>query len=219
MKELFYSGLGLSLVISGFILIASLSSSLAPRARSQDVLPPPADMPIDLQALPPAPDGAPVFDMPPLEGGDPGGFVPPEGLPANGQPAPIVNDTQPLRQDPFVPIVIPGRQAPIAPGVNVAAPEEDAAPAPGDEFYDATDPWRSHYLKEYKLSGVIWDVSQPKALFKNPEGKMLTLRRKSILGREGSVVIAVRESEVIFLQPGPGGDYEKGTVKILSLRK
>lgn len=219
MKELFYSGLGLSLVISGFILIASLSSSLAPRARSQDVPPPPADMPVDLNALPPAaPDNGAVFDLPTGEGADPG-FVPPEGPPTNGQPAPVVNDTQPLRQDPFVPIVIPGRQAPIAPGVNVAAPPTETAPVPGDEFYDANDPWRAHYLKEYKLTGVIWDVSQPKALFRNPEGKMLTLRRKSILGREGSVVIAVRESEVIFLQPGPGGDYEKGTVKILSLRK
>lgn len=219
MRQLAISTFGLALMISGFLVIASLSSSLSPQALSQEAPPPenfdPSQMNIpDATSLPP--EGAA-----PVEGAaeNPSSEPMPEPVPAmeSVETSAVTGEVVPVRQDPFIPVVPPSR-----PQSNVLIPSEVDPTQQGpvsDEFYDPNDPWRAFYLREYKLTGVLWSTTSPKAMFITPEGRTLTVKRKTFLGREGAVVLTVRESEVIFLLPGPGRNYENGTVKIVSMRK
>lgn len=212
-------------MVAGFIMIASLTSSLAPRARSQSAEAPP---PVDWQ-----PDPTQMLETPPAETGGP------SEIPAVGNPEAVLEipevtsdpidgappldsasgEQLPLRQDPFMPMLFPSKPSPKVQVSTPGEPLPENGEIPSEEFFDPNDPFRMHFLKDYKLTGVLWSNSSPKAMFLSPEGGTLTVRRKSVLGREGAVVITVRESEVLFLVPGPGKNYENGTVKILSLRK
>jgi|GEM_PF-5547015 len=213
-------------MVGGFIMIGSLTSSLAPRARSQGTET--AQPPTDWQ-----PDPTQMLEAPPVNEGAPA------ELPAAGAPEAVLEipelnaeavegappldsasgEQLPLRQDPFIPMLLPSKPAPKVQVSTTGEPLPENGEVPSEEFFDPNDPYRMHFLKDYKLAGVLWSNSSPKAMFRSPEGSTLTVRRKSILGREGAVVITVRESEVLFLVPGPGKNYENGTVKILSLRK
>lgn len=222
MRQFLMSSMGLGLMIAGFILIASLSSSLSPQAVSQTP-PPPQDFDPSSMNIPenvPMPEGASPADggESPLPSMDSEPILDQMAAPQDLSTSPVTGESMPLRQDPFIPMISPARPQSNVQIVSGAEVPADLGPE-SDEFFDPNDPLRAHYLREYKLSGVLWSTSNPKAMFATPDGRTLTLKRKSFLGREGAVVLTVRESEVIFLLPGPGRNYENGTVKILSMRK
>ena len=214
MKQFFTSILGLCLMMAGFVFIASITGSFAPQAVSQTP-PPPQDFDPNLMMIPeeaPPPESVPIPDS----GAEP--MLDQTTAPQDLSTSPLTGESMPLRQDPFIPMIAPARpQSNVQIGSGIQMPS-DLGPV-SDEFFDPNDPLRAHYLREYKLSGVLWSTNNPKAMFATPEGRTLTLKRKSFLGREGAVVLTVRESEVIFLLPGPGRNYENGTVKIMSMRK
>lgn len=81
----------------------------------------------------------------------------------------------------------------------------------------STNPYTSYYLKTYKISGILWGVNRPKAIVTAPSGQKLSIFIGTRLGREGGVVWAIREKEVVFLLPDKNGEYRNGSPKILRI--
>jgi hypothetical protein len=84
--------------------------------------------------------------------------------------------------------------------------------------FEATNPYVSHYIKDYKISGILWGVKRPKALVLTPSGQLLSVYIGTRLGREGGVAWSIREKEVVFLMPDKSGDYRSGSPLILRMR-
>lgn len=80
------------------------------------------------------------------------------------------------------------------------------------------DPLLVHFLKDYQVIGLIWGVKKPRAMVKLPTGRVVTISPGMRLGREGGVVRAIREKEVVFIVPDREGDYKKGSSVVLQMR-
>lgn len=79
------------------------------------------------------------------------------------------------------------------------------------ETHIEANPLKRWPLEEYSLVGVVWNVSSPKAMITDKEGKMHVIRIKDRLGVLQAIVIRIEEGRVIF--------NEKGNLKTLHLRK
>lgn len=90
---------------------------------------------------------------------------------------------------------------------------------PRDQVYDVNDPLQAYELREYRLVAVLWDVNEPRALVATPDGKIWTIRQKYRLGRGGAVVAAIRESEVIIVEPNVDGTFKGAPTRILTMKK
>lgn len=108
------------------------------------------------------------------------------------------------RRDPFLPANITPlnsadkNQSPVIPDQR---PQGDA------ELLANPDPLLAYYSRDYRLVGVLWDVRQPKAMIRDPNGGVYTLKVKTRLGREGGAVAAIRENEVIVAFPDSSGHF------------
>jgi len=120
-------------------------------------------------------------------------------------------------RDPFLPPT--SIKAPTNPYMQKGQNDFDDSSFDDDsEGSASTTPYTSYYLKTYKISGILWGVSKPKAIVTAPSGQNLSIFIGTRLGREGGVVWAIREKEVVFLLPDRNGDYRNGTPMILRMR-
>lgn len=194
-----------------------------PNAPAQPNAPPDAANPGQEMALPP--DGAPpAGNLPPPPGQD--AQIPPEGaedlqggpqdIPAGdgtafrGASDGFIYNPEGLR-DPF----FPGR------GVQPEQPKGPELPLPptAEPDFDPKDPLQAFELREYRLVAVLWDVRDPKAMVSTPDGKVWTIRQKVRLGRAGAVVAAIRESEIVVVEPNPDGSYVNASTRVISIKK
>lgn len=218
MKSSIQKSIAVGIMGLGAVLGLWISSARGPQAKAQEgatqssdpqALPPPQEFnPQDFQTLPPefnpqdpqqaVPEGA-ESSAPPNSPEDfsfrtvnPEGFIyNPEGL-----------------RDPFFQVRKGGQQT----------RPEDEQPSVEMEF-NPQDPLQAYPLNEYRLVGVLWDVREPRAMVLTPNGKVYSVRRKIRLGREGAVVAAVRESEVVVVQPNPDGTYVNASTRVISMKK
>src|SRR5690606_25012264 len=86
------------------------------------------------------------------------------------------------RRDPFVPYINPELKLTLAQDVPL-------------------EPLQKVALGELKLIGIIWDVGRPKALVVDPAGKSHIIIENSKIGTERGYVAAIREGEVIVVEP------------------
>lgn len=214
----------------GALLGFWISSSSGPWAQAQmdGSLPPPdAGFPPPEANLPPPDQGLPpnMGSVPMPEGGmvppampeqDPSGFPGDEGglqmqIPDEFNFKPVspegfIYNPEGLR-DPFIPI----RKG------KVELPPEMRPP--GEVEFNPQDPLQAFSVSEYKLVGVLWDARDPRAMVRTPEGKVYTIRKKIRLGREGAVVAAIRESEIVVVEPNPDGTYVNASTRIITMKK
>lgn len=205
----------------------------------QNLPPPDQALPPPDQALPPAlppptgqmptPEGnvVPPDLPPPSEGMDPGqsSGQNPQQIPPAGEdgvrlqvpqefsyktenPEGFIYNPEGLR-DPFVPT----RRG----KVEVAPPTE--VKQSNEIDFNPQDPLQAYTLAEYRLVGILWDVREPRAMVQTPEGRVYTIRRKIRLGREGAVVAAIRESEIVVVEPNPDGTYVNASTRVIPMRK
>ncbi|MBX2996685.1 MAG: pilus assembly protein PilP [Bdellovibrionaceae bacterium] len=202
-------------------------------------LPPPQAVPAQAQpAVPPAPNPdlppPPSNELPPPSSEFPAGQLSIEGAPALAPPAldasadPGLRTSNPEgffydpsgRRDPFMP-PRSFQFAPTEAGTGYTgrpATEPHLGQGPGDaaDLMVNQDPLLSYYVKDFKLIGVLWDVNDPKAMVRGPNNGVYTIRMKMKMGRESAVVAAIREREIVLVQPDDKGDYSKG--ETLSIR-
>ncbi|PWU15963.1 MAG: hypothetical protein C5B49_11190 [Bdellovibrio sp.] len=89
----------------------------------------------------------------------------------------------------------------------------------GEVDYDPHDPLQSYELKQYHLVGVLWNVPEPKAMVSTPDGKVWTIRQKVRLGREGAVVAAIRESEIVLVKANADGTFKNAVPIVMAMKK
>ncbi len=66
-----------------------------------------------------------------------------------------------------------------------------------DEKMEAIRRWP---LQQYKLIAVIWDVSNPKAMIADPDGKKHLLKRSYRIGDQDGLITNIKEGSITVLQ-------------------
>lgn len=206
-------------LICGLALGYSVATSLF-RAEAQMPNGPPA---------PPPTEGLPPEDFPPVE------MIPGAGAPqfdANGLP--LDSGAGPSAQTPLEPalkIVNPegfiynpeGLRDPFFPvrrgGPIVQDRPQDEVKQHAEVEYDPREPLQSDRLLDYRLVGVLWDVRDPRALILTPQGRVMTVKKKFRLGREGAVIVAIRESEIVVAEPNPDGTYSNASTRVITMKR
>ena len=102
------------------------------------------------------------------------------------------------RRDPFIPFVDPNP--------NTAEKGKKVLPeAPADSL-------QSYDLGQFKLTGVLWNVGDPKAMVTSPTGKIFLVKNRTKIGRNDGFVAAIREGEIVVVEPTPDGTGAQTTV-------
>lgn len=195
-----------------FLLFMVLAGEVqAQPAGAQTQAPPdfPPSMPEAGQIPPAVPPGSmPPQSPPPNMGGlapgappamsmDPGfsGGAMPQGMDDATmviQPSPEGYTYDPTgRRDPFKPY---GQSQ----QVQVVLPQREESP---DKPPMPTDPLQMFDISQFRLVGIIWQVKNPKAVVRDPIGKMHLIYRETKIGRNSGFVASIREGEVIVVEP------------------
>lgn len=207
-------------IICGVALGYSVATSLF-RAQAQvnpgEVAPPPPTEGLPPDNFPPVDmvpgAGAPQFDANglPLDVGGAGSIQTPlEPSLKVVNPEGFIYNPEGLR-DPFFPVRKGGPRM-------VEQPQADIREQAEVE-YDPREPLQADRLMDYRLVGVLWDVRDPRALIQTPQGRVVTIKKKHRLGREGAVVVAIRESEIVVAEPNPDGTYSNATTRVILMKR
>ncbi|MCB0393638.1 MAG: pilus assembly protein PilP [Bdellovibrionales bacterium] len=74
-------------------------------------------------------------------------------------------------------------------------------------------------LEEIKLVGIIWGSNRPKAMFMDPDKRTHIVNTNERVGRNRGYIAAIREGEVVIVEPfGKDGDISYKTI-ILKLER
>lgn len=84
---------------------------------------------------------------------------------------------------------------------------------------EITDPLQLHTLDKFTLIGILWDVNKPRAMVRDPDGRVYVIVKNTRIGRNEGYVAAIREGEVVVIETFY--DEGNGTKQsaILSLKK
>lgn len=80
------------------------------------------------------------------------------------------------------------------------------------------DPLLAFPTRDYRVTAILWGVKKPRAVLVAPNGKAYKVYPSVRVGREGAVIWAIREKEVVFLTPDESGNYKKGTALVVQMR-
>ncbi len=158
------------------------SKTSATMAPTMDLQPPSSG------GLPPAPIDMPTLDAPP----------------AQTEAVPIFQNSEGYtydptgRRDPFRPFGLLNNIVKV-PGPIIPPNEVNRAPPPA---LTPTEPLQQFDLAQLKVVGIVWEVRNPKAMIRDPLGKLHLVLRESKIGRNNGFVAAIREGEVIVVEPG-----------------
>jgi hypothetical protein len=139
---------------------------------------PPVEAPAPEAANPAPEPAAPAAEAPHSEGDKPGGRI----------------------KDPFM---IPNDIYDALTKKNAPPPEAPAAPMVSADTIDSSKPPEIRWpLRQYRLTGVIWGVSTPKATFMDPNNEMHIYRLKDQIGNGGAVITRIHSGEVVVIEAG-----------------
>lgn len=133
-------------------------------------------------------------------------FAPPKiifSLPGEGSSVPLSDGESPPPNVGF------DSQGPLVPGAQVVGP-----PA---TFSGGQDPLSSYHLRDFKVVAILWDVRSPRAMVRLPNNRVYTIGVKTKMSRENAVVAAIREREVVMVQPAQDGGYRGGEIRVLKM--
>lgn len=130
----------------------------------------------------PPPTADPAMQSPPQQAP----VVPPGG--ATGAPSSVLSGfMEPFeykpegRKDPFS---VPSVEKPLPPG----------------SFHGPTLPLQKFRLDELALTGIIWDVVRPRAMLRDPTGKIHVVGLNAKLGNQNGYVAVIREGEIVVIE-------------------
>jgi len=61
-------------------------------------------------------------------------------------------------------------------------------------------PLQQFELKDLKLTGIIWDVSRPRAMLKDPKGRVHIVGPNAKLGKRNGYIAVIREGELVIVE-------------------
>lgn len=73
-------------------------------------------------------------------------------------------------------------------------------PLPPGMFHGPVLPLQKFRLEELSLIGVIWDVSKPRAMLKDPSGRVHVVGPNAKLGMQNGYIATIREGEIVVIE-------------------
>lgn len=190
------------MIVLGVLAIVWVSSSTVGPARSQQNQPGPA-APGAPNSKPNPTPSAPTMDIPPPEAQS---LIPGETPAPGASPAPTeayipgFQNSEGYTYDPT------GRRDPFRPfGLTVAPKPGPSAPITSPNVkpipVSPAEPLQQFDLAQLKVVGIVWEVRNPKAMIRDPLGKLHMVKREAKIGRNNGFVAAIREGEVVVVEP------------------
>jgi type IV pilus assembly protein PilP len=84
---------------------------------------------------------------------------------------------------------------------------------------DSSDPLQRWDLDRFAVVAIMWEIRLPKAMVKDPDGKMYMVSKSTKIGRNSGQVVAIREGEVVVVESIDNEGVQTKEVKILELKK
>lgn len=126
--------------------------------------------------------------------------MPPAPPPISGGPRPEADRGNGRIKDPFM---IPNDIYDALTKLNAPKPTAPTTPTVSADTIDTSKPPEIRWpLRQYKLTGVIWGVSTPKATFMDPNNQMHIYKLKDKIGNGGAVITSIRSGEVVVVEAG-----------------
>lgn len=231
--------------IISYILVASLGLWLAfavsmkfiGPAQSQEApsngdLPPEFMKEVESTQVPPAdaksaPEKNPVVPPPPTSATSPGGeaaepAVPPPPVPApveavqppssGGAPSEVSTFSLPKDGYTYDPI---GKRDPFKAFKILRSSGSEKSTVE----VEALEPLQRWEIDRLQVVGILWDVSKPRAMVRDPDGVVYTVTKNSKIGRNEGVVAVIREGELVVIETR----FEEGNAvkepRVLELKK
>ncbi len=111
------------------------------------------------------------------------------------------------RRDPFRPY----GQSQTTTAPDIRAPDVPAKPA---------EPLQQFDVSQLKVVGIMWEVRNPKAMVKDPAGKLYMIQRQTRIGRNNGFVAAIREGEIVVVEPAIGDNgLQTAATRVLTLTR
>jgi type IV pilus assembly protein PilP len=84
---------------------------------------------------------------------------------------------------------------------------------------DSTDPLQRWDLDRFAVVAIMWEIRLPKAMVRDPEGKVYMISKNTKIGRNSGQVVTIREGEVVVVENIDNEGVQTKEVKILELKK
>ena len=81
------------------------------------------------------------------------------------------------------------------------------------------EPLQGFELTDLKVIGIIWEVNNPKAMVRDPKNVLHMIRKDSKIGRNNGFVAAIREGEVVVIEPAMMDGLQTAATRIMTLQK
>lgn len=117
-----------------------------------------------------------------------------------------------------------GRRDPFKPFGPYGAPDLQPLPVP-----DATaqpelpppdlDPLQLYDLNQLRVVAIVWGVKKPRAMIKDPVGKLHVVSKDTKIGRNNGFVALIREGEVVVVEPFEEAGVTTAQTRILELNQ
>ena len=91
-----------------------------------------------------------------------------------------------------------GRRDPFQP-VTLSLKNQIAA-SKGSEGSSPLQPLQRFDLDQLDLLGIIWNVNKPKAMIKDPSGKVHFVSKEAKVGRNNGYIARIREGELVIVE-------------------
>lgn len=105
-----------------------------------------------------------------------------------------VNSQQPAFLEPYIYDTREGRRNPFRP-FSLVDPTAYSSVVIGP-----ATPLERYELDELKLTGILWDVKNPRAMFVDPQKEVHIVSKDDRIGRRRGYVAVIREGEVVVVE-------------------
>jgi type IV pilus assembly protein PilP len=112
-----------------------------------------------------------------------------------------------------------GRRDPFKPYKAFKPQPTAGAPTLSKGGPDAMDPLQRWDLNRFTVVAIMWEIRNPRAMVKDPDGKMFMIGKNTKIGRNSGQVVAIREGEVLVVEQIDNEGVLTREVKILELKK
>lgn len=102
---------------------------------------------------------------------------------------------------------------------NIFVPMAPVSQANSGDYQGPVLPLQRYNLEEIKLLGIIWNVPRPKAMFMDPTKQIHVLERDDRIGNRNGHVGAIREGEVVVIEPTDSDGDVPFTARVMRIQR
>lgn len=84
---------------------------------------------------------------------------------------------------------------------------------------EVEDPLLKYELDKFELVGILWDVKNPRAVVRDPEGNVFNIMKNTKVGRADGFVAAIRDGEIVVIETVYSEGRTTREPRVLELKK